>query len=49
LVKKYAKYESNMSKDIENIWGGTQIIDQSKYKRGNNSVKMLDTVVCSCL
>jgi len=26
LVKKYAKYESNMSKDIENIGGGMQTL-----------------------
>jgi hypothetical protein len=26
LVKKYAKYKSNMSRDIENIWGGMQML-----------------------
>jgi hypothetical protein len=26
LDKKYAKYKSNMSRDIENIWGGTQTL-----------------------
>ena len=26
LVNKYAKYESNMSMDIENFWGSTQTL-----------------------
>ena len=52
MVNKYAKYESNMSRDIENSWGSTQTLTfaaYSKWKRGHNFVKMLDTVVCSYL
>ena len=52
LVNKYAKYESNMSRDNENKWGSTKTLTfaaYSKWKRGHNYDKMLDRVVCSCL
>ncbi len=52
LVKKYAKYKSNMLKDIGNIWGSTQTLTfdaYSKWKRGHNYDKMLDRFVCYCL
>ena len=52
MVNKYAKYESNMSRDKENSWGSMQTLTfaaYSKWKRGHNYDKMLDRVVCSCL
>ena len=52
LVNKYAKYESNMSRDNENKWGSTKTLTfaaYSKWKRGHNYDKMLDRVVCFCL
>jgi hypothetical protein len=52
MVNKCAKFQSHMSMDFENIWG---IINYKNYnensqlKKRHNSVKMLDTVISSCL
>ena len=52
LVNKYAKYESNISKDNENKWGSSKTLTFAayyKWKMGHKYDKMLDRVVCYCV
>jgi hypothetical protein len=46
---KCVKFQSHMSMDFEDIWGITKLSQNSKSKKGHNSVKMLDTIPFSCL
>jgi uncharacterized lipoprotein YehR (DUF1307 family) len=51
MVNKYAKFQSHISMDFENISGITKTLNyvNSQSKKDHNSVKMHDTVTPSCL